>query len=194
MGVTQRNDRSALTLDEYQGKTTELAVYPGRGKNQLIYPAVSMAGEAGEVAKAVLAIMEAQPDHRRLNMGVASLETAAACGLLLEQVKKMYRNDPPGELSTERKQLLLVAIEKIRAVLETFVLVIRHCDRIEFPPLPTSEASQDNLVKEAGDVLWYVSAFCTELRVSLGRVAEINYEKLTDRARRDVLRSSGDDR
>ena len=194
MSVTRRNDRSTMTLDEYQGKTTELAVYPGRGENQLIYPAVSMAGEAGEVAKAVLAIMEAQPDHRRLNMGVASLEVAAACGLLLEQVKKMYRNDPPGELTTERKQLLLVAIEKIRAVLETFVIVIRTCNRIEFPPLPTSEASQDNLVKEAGDVLWYVSAFCTEMRISLGRVAEINYEKLTDRARRDVLRSSGDDR
>ena len=34
------------------------------------------------------------------------------------------------------------------------------------------------MVKEVGDVLWYVACFCTEARVSLGYVGDTNYAKL----------------
>ena len=50
------------------------------------------------------------------------------------------------------------------------------------------------LIKEIGDVLWYVSAACQELGISLSYAATINLEKLLDRTERDVLRGSGDER
>lgn len=50
------------------------------------------------------------------------------------------------------------------------------------------------LLKEAGDVLWYLSAACTELGVSLSDVANINLHKLYDRKQRDMLQGSGDNR
>lgn len=50
------------------------------------------------------------------------------------------------------------------------------------------------LLKELGDVLWYVSAGCNELGVSLSEVALMNLEKLCDRGERDALRGSGDER
>ncbi len=50
------------------------------------------------------------------------------------------------------------------------------------------------LVKEVGDVLWYLSAICNELRISLADAAAANLAKLKDRTDRDALRGSGDER
>lgn len=53
---------------------------------------------------------------------------------------------------------------------------------------------RDLLIKEIGDVLWYLSAACNELGISLSEAATINLEKLCDRAERNALRGSGDNR
>jgi NTP pyrophosphatase (non-canonical NTP hydrolase) len=45
---------------------------------------------------------------------------------------------------------------------------------------------------ELGDVLWYVSALCTELDLELSDVAHGNLDKLADRKARGVLGGSGD--
>lgn len=50
------------------------------------------------------------------------------------------------------------------------------------------------LVKELGDVLWYVAALAHELGVSLDSVALGNLEKLESRRARGVLGGSGDER
>lgn len=50
------------------------------------------------------------------------------------------------------------------------------------------------LIKEVGDVLWYVTALCNELGVTLDDVAETNVRKLFDRGERDALQGSGDER
>lgn len=50
------------------------------------------------------------------------------------------------------------------------------------------------LIKEIGDVLWYLSAACNELGISLSEAAVTNLRKLADRSERDVLRGSGDER
>lgn len=50
------------------------------------------------------------------------------------------------------------------------------------------------VIKEIGDVLWYLSAACNELGISLSDAAVANLEKLCDRTERDALRGSGDDR
>lgn len=50
------------------------------------------------------------------------------------------------------------------------------------------------IIKELGDVLWYISAICNELNISLPAVALRNLEKLKDRTDRQKLQGSGDDR
>ena len=56
------------------------------------------------------------------------------------------------------------------------------------------EAGKLDLVKELGDVLWYLTATAQELGYSLENVAELNIEKLADRRSRNVNRGDGDTR
>ena len=57
-----------------------------------------------------------------------------------------------------------------------------------------TQEQKEGLVKELGDVLWYLATLATELNVSLASVAEHNLEKLQDRKERGVLGGSGDNR
>ena len=50
------------------------------------------------------------------------------------------------------------------------------------------------IVKELGDVLWYLTRLGATLGFSLEQIAEINVEKLADRAKRGKIGGSGDDR
>lgn len=56
------------------------------------------------------------------------------------------------------------------------------------------EAIREQVMKEAGDVLWMLTACLEELEMSLQDVAEMNIKKLKDRQERDVLKGSGDNR
>jgi NTP pyrophosphatase (non-canonical NTP hydrolase) len=56
------------------------------------------------------------------------------------------------------------------------------------------EDSRQALMKELGDVLWYVAAMCSEAGLHMGEVAELNISKLLDRQRRNMLHGSGDER
>ena len=50
------------------------------------------------------------------------------------------------------------------------------------------------MVKELGDVLWYVANICSELHLSMEEVARANLEKLKSRADRGAIKGSGDNR
>jgi len=103
-----------MTFNEYQEKASKTAIYPEQFK--LVYPALGLAGEAGEVA---------------------------------EKVKKLIRD---GTLQVE------------------------------------------DLKKELGDVLWYVSALASDLNIDLDDVAATNVAKLQSRSARGVIGGSGDNR
>jgi NTP pyrophosphatase (non-canonical NTP hydrolase) len=107
-----------MTLNEYQEIAAKEAFYE---KDDLVYNALGITGEAGEVA-----------DH----------------------IKKMLRDDG-GILTNTRKEAL---------------------------------------IKELGDVLWYVSNMARRLDVSLNEVAETNIKKIRDRKFRGVQHGSGDNR
>lgn len=52
----------------------------------------------------------------------------------------------------------------------------------------------EDLKKELGDVLWYLSAIASDLGIDLEDVATTNYEKLKSRQERNVIKGSGDNR
>lgn len=56
------------------------------------------------------------------------------------------------------------------------------------------EERRDEIVKELGDVLWYLSSLCTELGTDLNNIATANLEKLRSRMDRGVIKGSGDNR
>lgn len=53
---------------------------------------------------------------------------------------------------------------------------------------------RDAMIKEIGDQLWYISAQCRELGITLEECAQINLNKLADRRARGTIHGSGDDR
>jgi NTP pyrophosphatase (non-canonical NTP hydrolase) len=57
-----------------------------------------------------------------------------------------------------------------------------------------TEEAREKLLDEGGDVLWYLSAMCNELDVSLEHLAYRNLEKLAGRHARGTLKGSGDNR
>lgn len=56
------------------------------------------------------------------------------------------------------------------------------------------DVTREEIKKELGDVLWYVSQLATELGLTLDGIAENNIEKLYSRMDRGVLHGSGDNR
>lgn len=57
-----------------------------------------------------------------------------------------------------------------------------------------SEADRAEIIKELGDVLWYVNAVAHLLGSSLEEVARRNNDKLASRLQRQQLSGSGDNR
>jgi len=114
-----------MLLDEYQHAAHETALPVCR---TLAYPALKLAGEAGEVA---------------------------------EKVGKLYRdcNLPPDST---------------------------------WDDVPDEKKTE--LVKELGDVLWYISEISTQLGVGLSVVAACNVRKLKSRHERGTLHGDGDNR
>ena len=52
----------------------------------------------------------------------------------------------------------------------------------------------DDLVSELGDVLWYVTAVADDLGITISDVFQVNFMKISDRAKRGVIKGSGDHR
>lgn len=56
------------------------------------------------------------------------------------------------------------------------------------------ELDKQELIKEVGDVLWYVTALALDLGYTLQDVVDANVAKLNDRKERGVQKGSGDNR
>lgn len=107
--------RSGMAFNEYHEFVKTMKLYPE--KHAIIYPALGIAGEGGEVA---------------------------------EKVKKWLRGD-------------------------------KELDKLE-------------LLKEAGDVLWYLTSLADDLGYTLQDLVDANIQKLTSRKERGVQKGDGDNR
>ncbi|KKR48375.1 MAG: hypothetical protein UT86_C0006G0013 [Candidatus Magasanikbacteria bacterium GW2011_GWC2_40_17] len=56
------------------------------------------------------------------------------------------------------------------------------------------DTTREDIKKELGDVLWYISQVAMELRISLEDIAEYNLYKLLSRLERGKISGSGDNR
>jgi len=57
-----------------------------------------------------------------------------------------------------------------------------------------TKTAREELAKEIGDVLWYLTQLSTDLGLSLSEVAEKNLEKLNSRLKRGKIKGNGDNR
>ena len=57
-----------------------------------------------------------------------------------------------------------------------------------------SEDNKEQLVKEMGDVLWYLANMATDLNMSLEDVARKNLEKIQIRQQKNLIHGEGDNR
>ena len=53
---------------------------------------------------------------------------------------------------------------------------------------------RQEIMKELGDVLWYIAQLATELNLSLDKIADLNIKKLSSRKERNRISGSGDNR
>lgn len=104
-----------------------------------------------------------------LGLAYTALKLNGEAGEIAEHVGKAMRDDNLMEMQPDETGLAL-------------------CDNILTPERRTA------LIKEVGDVLWYLSAICNELGCNLSEVAIKNIEKLADRSARGKLQGSGDNR
>lgn len=73
-------------------------------------------------------------------------------------------------------------------VAEKFKKVLRDKDGV------LSDSDKAEVIKELGDVLWYISSISHYLDVSLQQVADGNLEKVLSRKDRGMTQGSGDNR
>lgn len=57
-----------------------------------------------------------------------------------------------------------------------------------------SDERKEAIIKELGDVCWFIAELCTLMEVDLETVMQKNLDKLADRAKRGVISGSGDNR
>lgn len=67
-------------------------------------------------------------------------------------------------------------------------------DKGKWTPSELSDNEREELIKEVGDVLWYVATISSELHTTLEDVALKNLDKLQSRKERGTISGSGDNR
>lgn len=63
-----------------------------------------------------------------------------------------------------------------------------------FTEFPGMIEQEEELMKEAGDILWQLSGLCSVMGWDLERVAQINLDKLASRKQRNLIDGNGDNR
>ena len=65
---------------------------------------------------------------------------------------------------------------------------------IDYNDLGVTVTNNEELQKEAGDILWQLSGLCTVMGWNLEDIAQQNLDKLASRQQRNVIDGSGDNR
>lgn len=105
-----------------------------------------------------------------------------------EYQKQALRTASPKDKKNELFHLLLALCGESGEIAEKAKKIIRDKDS-DF-----SQWDREDIIKELGDVLWYVAILADYFDIPLGEVGDKNIAKLADRMKRDALGGSGDSR
>lgn len=97
-------------------------------------------------------------------------------------------NPPPRDHIMDIMYLTLGVVGEAGEVAEKVKKILRNDDG------NFSKEKLEELKKEIGDVIWYLSTLSYELGFSFNDVAQTNINKLADRISRNVINSEGDNR
>lgn len=100
----------------------------------------------------------------QLGLAYVALKMNGEAGEFAEHIGKAMRDDEFAQLRTHRHYVML------------------------------TEERRELLIKEVGDVLWYLAAAAHDLGTDLSTIAQVNVDKLKDRYNRNALQGSGDNR
>ena len=78
--------------------------------------------------------------------------------------------------------------EEAGEVAGKYAKAVRDCDGM------IDRDRKEYIVKELGDVCWFVAELATRLDVSLEEIMQKNLDKLASRKQRNVIHGTGDDR
>jgi NTP pyrophosphatase (non-canonical NTP hydrolase) len=95
---------------------------------------------------------------------------------------KKYAHDPA------YVEKILSLVGEAGEVAEKYKKIIRDKNGV------ISRSDKEELVKELGDVLWYIAALADYLGVSFNELAKANIDKLASRNKRGKLSGKGDNR
>lgn len=93
-----------------------------------------------------------------------------------------------GDITPEMTAQLLGLSDESGEVLSKFKKLLRDKNGV------MSQEDKTEIIKEIGDVLWYVNSLAHLLGYSLEEVAQMNIDKLASRKQRGTLNGSGDNR
>lgn len=106
----------------------------------------------------------------------------AEAGEVQNKVKKAFRDD--GIINFE--------YNRAEASEHPDDIAARTDAHVTFQPLTPERRAA--IIKELGGALWYISAVCDEINITLSEVALTNLDELCGRTERDTLRGDGDNR
>ena len=98
-----------------------------------------------------------------------------------EYQKQALKTSRPKDAQDEIFHLLLALCGESGEIAEKAKKIIRDKGS-DF-----SQWDRDDIVKELGDVLWYVAVIANYFDISLGEVGDKNIAKLADRMKRNIL-------
>lgn len=174
---------AASSFDAFQGFTQSVARYPGKGTGSAEALAYTACGLAGEVGEALTPLYERlEQTRRRVNA---------------QPMNNTMSNYEDFQVRRDMLMTLVVQLGLLvqsAGVLEQMKRQFREGER-KLPELvEADETYQARVMKELGDVQWYVASHAKENKLQLSWVVAENIRKLRDRAARGKLHGSGDNR
>lgn len=129
------------------------------------------------LARRIAADLFEQPDDQDVGTIAARLEdnrNGTFADEYQEQARRTLIDAPDAEYTPEEIMLVWNALGLAGESGE----VADHIKKVVFH---RHELDRDKVIKELGDVLWYVAALCTKLEVSMSTVMDRNIAKLQKR-------------
>ncbi len=105
-----------------------------------------------------------------------------------------YQKKAPATLIAYPDELMDQTIMVLGVVGESGEIAEKWKKLLAYRDGKITEEDVQEMGKEIGDVLWYLTVFADKLGLSMDSIAEQNLQKLASRKKRGVQKGSGDNR